>query len=62
MLLENTSIRTIFKLADAGEQAGFTAGQLIALLDAGLTAEMLLELIEGKLARPKLARPSVSAM
>jgi len=42
---------SIFKLAVAGEQAGFTLEQMIELLNAGLTVKSLLRMIEQKLAR-----------
>lgn len=38
-----------YKLAVAGEQAGFTVEQMIELLNAGLTVETLLNLIEWRL-------------
>jgi hypothetical protein len=41
---------SVFKLAVAGEQAGFTMEQLIELLNAGVTVESLLRLIERRLA------------
>jgi hypothetical protein len=40
---------SVFKLAIAGEQAGFTIEQMIDLLNAGLTVEALLRLIESRL-------------
>ena len=40
---------SVFKLALAGEQAGFTIEQMIALLNSGLTVETLLLVIEWKL-------------
>ena len=44
------SIRTtIGKLALAGEQAGFTVEQMIRILNAGVTVEDLLGLIEWRL-------------
>ena len=44
--MDNPSlVRTISKLAAAGEQAGFTLEQMIDLLDQGLEVESLLELI-----------------
>jgi hypothetical protein len=45
----------IFKLAMAGEQAGFTVEQMIQMLNAGLTIEDLLSLIERRLAAPVVA-------
>jgi hypothetical protein len=38
--------RVIGKLAHAGEQAGFTVEDMIRLLNAGLSVEALLDLIE----------------
>jgi hypothetical protein len=43
---------SIFKLAMAGEQAGFTVEQMIQLLNAGLSIEGLLTLIGWKLNLP----------
>lgn len=40
---------SVFKLALAGEQAGFTVEQMIQLLNAGVTVDTLLQLIEWKL-------------
>jgi hypothetical protein len=40
---------SVFKLARAGEQAGFPVEQMIELLNAGITVETLLKLIEWKL-------------
>jgi hypothetical protein len=48
--------RAIEKLAHAGEQAGFTAEDMIRLLNAGLSVEALLDLIE----RSVQARPVVA--
>jgi hypothetical protein len=42
---------SVFKLALAGEQAGFTPEQMIELLNAGLSIEGLLRLIESRLSR-----------
>ena len=39
----------IAKLASAGQQAGFTVEQMIELLNAGITVETLLCLIEWRL-------------
>jgi hypothetical protein len=41
--------RSVFKLAVAGEHAGFTIEHMIELLNAGVTVETLLTLIEWKL-------------
>lgn len=40
---------SLFKLAVAAEQAGFTVEQVIELLNAGMTVETLLKLIAWKL-------------
>jgi len=46
---------SLFKLAAAGEQAGFTIEQMIELLNSGLTVRTLLDLIEWKLSCPPVA-------
>jgi hypothetical protein len=43
----------IFKLAIAGEQAGFTIEQMIWLLNVGITGESLLRRIEWRFASPE---------
>jgi len=40
---------SVCKLAMAGEQAGFTVEQMIRLLNAGITVETLLDIIERRL-------------
>jgi hypothetical protein len=40
---------SVFKLALAGEQAGFTIEQMIEFLNAGITVETLFRIIEWKL-------------
>jgi hypothetical protein len=40
---------SVYKLAMAGEQAGFTVEQMIRLLNAGITVETLLDVIERRL-------------
>ncbi len=45
---------SVFKLAIAGEQAGLKLEQMIELLNAGVTLEMLLGLIEWKLTHEQL--------
>lgn len=40
---------SVCKLAMAGEQAGFTVDQMIRMLNAGVTVEGLLRLIEWRL-------------
>jgi hypothetical protein len=42
--------QTVYKLAIAGEQAGFSLEQMIQMLNAGVTVESLLYLIEWRLA------------
>lgn len=44
---------TAHKLALAGEQAGFTLEEMISMLDCGITMEILLGLIELRLASQK---------
>jgi hypothetical protein len=44
-----TLIRAVEKLAQAGEQAGFSVEDLIRMLNAGLTVETLLDIIERNL-------------
>jgi len=41
---------TVYKLALVGEQAGFTLEEMIAMLECGITMEILLGLIELRLA------------
>jgi len=53
-------VRAVQKLANAGEQAGFTLQQMIDMLNAGLTVETLLHLIEWRLHHPEPALPSSS--
>jgi hypothetical protein len=43
---------SVFKLAMAGEQAGFTVERMIQMLNAGVTIEGLLQLIEWRLTLP----------
>jgi hypothetical protein len=52
--------QTVFKLAIAGEQAGFSLEQMIQMLNAGITVQTLLQLIEWRLGevRPSPARSS----
>ena len=48
--MENVSLyHAVCKLAIAGEQAGFTVEQMIQLLNAGISIEILLEMIEKRL-------------
>jgi hypothetical protein len=44
-----TLIRAVEKLAQAGEQAGFSVEDMIQMLDAGLTVATLLDIIERSL-------------
>jgi len=48
---------TVFKLAVAGEQAGFTLEQMIELLNSGVALETLLRLIECRLAEASACEP-----
>jgi hypothetical protein len=53
----------IEKLVRAGEQAGFTVEQMIQLLQTGVDAETLLQMIERRLSPPSTkARSSRWAM
>jgi len=45
---------SVFKLAVAGEQAGFTVEQMIEFLNAGITMETLLNLIDWKLSSAQI--------
>jgi len=51
---------SFYKLATAGEKAGFSLESMIFLLNAGLTVENLLDLIEQRLTGQKLAKPCSS--
>jgi len=42
-------VSTVYKLGIAGEQAGFSIEQMIWLLNAGLSLEMLIDLIDWRL-------------
>jgi len=55
-----STAQTVYKLAMAGEQAGFSLGQMIQMLNAGISVESLLELIEWRLGAkdPSPARSS----
>ena len=48
----STVVQAIRKLANAGQRAGFTIEQMIELLNAGLTVETLLHLIDWRLYHP----------
>jgi hypothetical protein len=56
-------VRAVGKLAIAGEQAGFSVEQMIALLNEGLTVETLLDLISWRLedATKPMIRPPCSS-
>ena len=41
-----STAETVYKLAIAGEQAGFSVGEMIGILDAGVSVENLLLIIE----------------
>ena len=47
-----STVQIVCKLANAGEHVGFTLQQMIDLLNAGLTVETLLYLIEWRLHHP----------
>jgi len=50
--MERTGLtRTVYRLAVAGEAAGFSLGDMIQLLNAGLTVLALLNRIEWRLAQ-----------
>jgi hypothetical protein len=51
----------IYKLAMAGEQAGFSVEQMIQLLNSGLSVEALLELIAWRLEGRPLSRVTFSS-
>jgi hypothetical protein len=55
-----STAQTVFKPAIAGEQAGFSLEEMIQMLNAGITVETLLQLIEWHLGevRPSPARSS----
>ena len=48
---------SFYKLALAGEQAGFSLEDMISLLNAGLTVEKLLDLIERRLTAVEPMKP-----
>jgi hypothetical protein len=48
---------SVFKLAVTGEQVGFTLQQMIELLNAGVTVESLLRMIERRLACASACEP-----
>ena len=42
-------VRAVERLAQAGEQAGFSVEKMIQMLNAGVTVEILLDIIERSL-------------
>ena len=50
-------ISGIAKLATAGQQAGFSVEQMIQLLNAGLEADGLIDLIAWRLEQPRPLAP-----
>jgi hypothetical protein len=46
--------RAVEKLAHAGEQAGFTVEDMIRMLNAGVSVESLLDIIERSLRAPEV--------
>jgi len=44
-----SAAQAVYKLTSAGEQAGFTVEEMIQMLNAGITVETLLHLIEWRL-------------
>jgi len=54
-------VNAIYKLAMAGEQAGFSVEQMIQLLNSGLSVEALLELIAWRLEGGSLSRMTSSS-
>jgi hypothetical protein len=59
--METTKLSdTICRLAIAGEEAGFSLEDMIQLLNAGLTVETLLNLIEWRLCQAEPRTPSSS--
>jgi hypothetical protein len=55
--MEPSTVATFYKLAIAGEQAGFSLEDMISLLNAGLTGENLLDLIERRLTGVESMKP-----
>jgi len=58
--MEASLVTSFYKLAIAGEQAGFSLESMIFLLNAGLTVENLLGLIEQRLAEQKLTEQKLT--
>jgi hypothetical protein len=46
---DNVKAATVYKLAQAGERAGFSIDDMIRILKSGLSVEILLALIEWRL-------------
>ena len=55
--MEPSIVVSFCKLARAGEQAGFSLEDMISLLNAGLTVETLLDLIERRLTTVEPMKP-----
>jgi hypothetical protein len=53
-------VRAVERLAEAGEQAGFSIEDMIRMLNAGLTVEALLNVIECSLQPPPEETPRSS--
>jgi hypothetical protein len=48
-MVRPSTAQAVYKLAVAGEQAGFSLEQMIQLFNAGVSVETLLQLIEWRL-------------
>jgi hypothetical protein len=55
--MEPSVVMSFYKLALAGEQAGFSLEDMISLLNAGLTVETLLDLVELRLTNAEPMKP-----
>ncbi len=55
--MEASTVASFYKLAVAGQQAGFSLEDMISLLNAGLTVETLLDLIERRLTNAEPKKP-----
>jgi hypothetical protein len=55
-----STAQIVYKLAIAGEQAGFTLEEMIQLLNAGIGVETLLHLIEWRLGTAEHGPPRSS--
>jgi hypothetical protein len=59
--MERTGLtRSVYRLAMAGEEAGFSLDDMIQLLNAGLTVLALLNLIEWRLGQAESGAPSAT--